>query len=165
MLSELERARIDEERARVPDARAAISEALMAVQESRGWVSDEAIGDVAAALGLGRAEVVGVATFFELVFRRKVGEHVILVCDSVSCWLTGADAVLDRIKSRLGIELGGTSADGRFTLLPVGCLGACEVAPAMMIDEELFGGLDPDEVDRILDRYSKEGPHGDAAHR
>ena len=131
-----------------------ITEALMDVQEREGWVSDAAVERVAASLGLTPAEVDEIATFEELVFRSPVGAHVILVCDSVSCFVTGGPEVLARLEARLGIGLGGTTADGRFTLLPVGCLGVCEQAPAMMIDGEVFGNLTPGRVDEVLDGYA-----------
>ena len=152
MLSEAERDRIRGSLG-TSGGKAAISDALMAIQESRGWVSDEAIGEVAEALGVGCAEVEGVATFFELVFRRKVGRHVILLCDSVSCWVMGYEQVVQQLYDRLNIGLGETTADGRFTLLPVVCLGACDRAPAVMIDNDLHGELDTKKIDEVLAGY------------
>ena len=98
-------------------------------------------------------EVDGVATFYNLIFRRPVGRHVILLCDSVSCWVMGHDAIRDRLQVHLGIGPGETTPDGRFTLLPSVCLGACDRAPAMMIDGELHGELDPGTIDSILAKY------------
>jgi NADH-quinone oxidoreductase subunit E len=156
MLSGHERERIEAELSHFENRRAAVGEALMIVQETRGWVSDEGIADVAEVLGMSADEVEGVATFFELVFRKPVGKHVIMVCDSVSCWVTGYERILEHLKERLEIGLGETSADGLFTLLPAACLGVCERAPAMLIDGTLFGNLTPEGVDRILLAY-KEG--------
>ncbi len=153
MLSERERQRIEEEARHHEHRRGAVSEALYIVQESRGWVSDEALTDVAEVLGMSRDEVEGVATFYELLFRRPVGKHVIMVCDSVSCWITGEEKITAHLKKRLGVELGGTSADGTFTLLPIGCLGACDEGPAMTVDGELFVKLTPERVDEVLSRY------------
>ncbi|MGA8282444.1 MAG: NAD(P)H-dependent oxidoreductase subunit E, partial [Desulfobacterales bacterium] len=85
--------------------------------------------------------------------RKPVGRHVILVCDSVSCWIMGYDRILARLKERLGIGFGETTADGRFTLLPNVCLGACDHAPVMMIDEDLYLDVGPQMLDRILDQY------------
>jgi NADH-quinone oxidoreductase subunit E len=152
MLSRTEEDRIREEREHAGGARAAVSEALMVLQESRGWVSDEGVAEVADALGLSLAEVESVATSYELIFRRVVGRHVILVCDSVSCWVTGYPEIIARLQSHLGIGLGATTPDGKFSLLPAGCLGACEQAPAMMVDGELFGNLTPDRALEILAR-------------
>jgi NADH-quinone oxidoreductase subunit E len=164
MLSERERKKIEEHAAMFPDARASVSEALMIVQESRGWVSDEAVEEVARVLGMTPDEVDGIATFFELIYRKPVGRHVILVCDSVSCWVTGSVHITDHLTQKLGIRPGETTRDGLFTLLPAGCLGVCEQAPAMMIDEELFGNLTPDRIDEILSRYGG-GADAHTAHR
>ena len=81
------------------------------------------------------------------------GRHVILICDSVSCWIMGFDKAREHLCRRLGVAPGGTTADGRFTLLPIVCLGACDRAPAMMVDGDLHGNLDADAIDRILTRY------------
>jgi NADH-quinone oxidoreductase subunit E len=153
MLSDRERERIEEEARHHEQRRAAVSEALLIVQESRGWVSDEGIADVAEALGMSVEEVDGIATFYELIYRHPVGRHVIMVCDSVSCWITGEERILGHLRRRLGIEPGGTTKDGSFTLLPVGCLGACDAGPAMMIDGELFDNLTTERTDEILARY------------
>ena len=98
-------------------------------------------------------ELDSVATFYNLIFRRPVGRHVILVCDSVTCWVMGYDAVREHLTAQLGIELGETTADGCFTLLPIACLGACDQAPVMMIDGKLYGSLTPQKIDEILARY------------
>jgi NADH-quinone oxidoreductase subunit E len=87
------------------------------------------------------------------VFRRPVGRHVILLCDSASCWIMEGGNLLAALTAELGIEPGETTADGRFTLLPTVCLGACDHAPALMIDEALHGDVDPAQLKRILSRY------------
>jgi NADH-quinone oxidoreductase subunit E len=153
VLKEEELRDIRAEMGRYPTARAAAPEALRIVQRSRGWVSTEAVRDVAQLLGLGAEEVEGVATFYNLIFRRPVGRHVILVCDSVSCWIMGYEGLKRRLEERLGIGLGQTTPDGRFTLLPIGCLGACHRAPAMMVDGDLHENLSPEALDRILEGY------------
>jgi NADH-quinone oxidoreductase subunit E len=153
MLSEREREKIEEEARHHEHRRGAVSEALLIVQEARGWVPDDAVGDIAALLGMSRDEVEGVATFYELVYRRPVGKHVIMVCDSVSCWITGEEKISAHLKQRLGVDLGGTTTDGAFTLLPIGCLGACDQGPAMTVDGELFDRLTPERVDEVLSRF------------
>ena len=132
---------------------AACIEALKIVQRHRGWVSDDALGDVARYLEMTADELDSVATFYNFIYRKPVGRHVILLCDSVSCWIVGYDRILDRLKQRLGIGFGETTTDGRFTLLPNACLGACDHAPVVMIDEDLHLDVDPQMLDRILDRY------------
>jgi NADH-quinone oxidoreductase subunit E len=154
MLTEQE---IEEIQAEYPhyEQRQALSvEALKIVQRHHGWVSDEALADVAALLEMDVAELDAVATFYNLIFRKPTGRHVILVCNSVSCWVMGGETVRERLEARLGIGLGETTADGRFTLLPVVCLGACHQAPAMMIDDDLHHDLDPEKIDAILETYT-----------
>jgi len=154
MLTEQE---IEEIQAEYPhyEQRQALSvEALKIVQRHHGWVSDEALADVAALLEMDVAELDAVATFYNLIFRKPTGRHVILVCNSVSCWVMGGETVRERLEARLGIGLGETTADGRFTLLPVVCLGACHQAPAMMIDDDLHHDLDPEKIDAILETYA-----------
>jgi NADH-quinone oxidoreductase subunit E len=153
VLKEEELRDIRAEMGRYPTARAAAPEALRIVQRSRGWVSTEAVRDIAQLLGLGAEEVEGVATFYNLIFRRPVGRHVILVCDSVSCWIMGYEGLKKRLEELLGIGLGQTTPDGRFTLLPIACLGACHRAPAMMVDGDLHENLSPEALDRILEGY------------
>jgi NADH-quinone oxidoreductase subunit E len=153
MLSELEKKRIEEEAGHHEQRRGAVSEALMIVQETRGWVSDESIRDVAEVLGMSVEEVDGIATFYDLVFRKPVGKHVIMVCDSVSCWVMGEETLSAHLKKSLGVEMGGTSGDGMFTLLPVGCLGACDRGPAIMVDGQIFEDITPERADEILTRY------------
>ena len=92
-----------------------------------------------------------IATFYSLIFRKPVGKHVILMCDSVSCWIMGCESVGDHLRRRLGIDLGQTTPDQRFTWLTIPCLGACDVAPAMMVDEVLCGPLTPELIDKIID--------------
>jgi NADH-quinone oxidoreductase subunit E len=154
MLSEAERHEIDVEMSHYDDKRAMCIEALKIVQHHRGWVSDEALRDVSEYIGIPVAELDGVATFFNLILRKPVGRHVIWVCDSVSCWVMGYESVRDYLSSKLGVPLGGTTPDGRFTLLPIVCLGACDRAPAMMVGEDLHGPLDPGKIDEILARYT-----------
>ncbi len=153
MLKEEEIRDIRAEMGRYPTSRAAVPEALRIVQHSRGWVSTDAVRDIAAFLGLGAEEVEGVATFYNLIYRRPVGRHVILVCDSVSCWIMGYESLKQRLEERLGIAMGQTTPDGRFTLLPIACLGACHRAPALMVDGELHENVSPEALDRILEGY------------
>lgn len=153
MLSAEEQRELDELTRGLPTRRAAAIDALRLVQRHRGWVSDEAIRDLAGALETSVEDLDGVATFYNLIYRRPVGRHVILLCDSVSCWIVGYRALRRRLEERLGIGFGETTDDGRFTLLPIACLGACDGAPALMIDEDLHRDLTPERLDEILGRY------------
>ena len=126
-------------------------EALKIVQRSRGLVSDEAMRDVAPVLGMTPDELDGVATFYPFIFRRPVGRHIILVCDSVTCWIMGYETILEQLEGQAWASGSGRrQPDGRFTLLPVSCIGACDHAPAMMIDGKLYGDLDRRRIERSL---------------
>ncbi|MDA8138442.1 MAG: NADH-quinone oxidoreductase subunit NuoE [Desulfobacteraceae bacterium] len=153
MLSPTEKEEIVAAMAHYDLKKAAGIDALRIVQRHRGWVSDDTLRDVAAALAMDPAELDSVATFYNLIFRQPVGRHVILICDSVSCWVMGYENLLEHLQRRLGIGMGQTTRDGRFTLLPHVCLGACDKAPAMMIDDELYGCLDAEKIDAILESY------------
>ncbi|HUJ19748.1 MAG TPA: NADH-quinone oxidoreductase subunit NuoE [Nitrospirota bacterium] len=151
MLTEQEKKEIDEELNRSVHKRAACVDALKIVQRRRGWVSDESLAEIAGLLDMTTEELDSVATFYNLIYRRPVGRHVVLLCDSISCWIVGQEELYAHLKKRLGIDWGQTTPDNKFTLLPVACLGACDLAPAMMIDDELHGGLTPQKLDEILD--------------
>jgi NADH-quinone oxidoreductase subunit E len=153
MLTEEERREIESELPHYEQKRAVGIEALKVVQRHRGWVSDEALCDVAAFLEMTPDELDNVATFYTLIFRRPVGRHVILLCDSVTCWFMGYEQLLEVFRERLKIGLGETSADNRFTLLPIACLGTCDHAPALMIDNDLYRDVDPARLEHILERY------------
>jgi NADH-quinone oxidoreductase subunit E len=153
MLTEEERQEIDSEKQHYADKRAACVDALKVVQRHRRWVSDESLREVADYLQMKPEELDNVATFYNLIFRKPVGRHVILLCDSVSCWIMGYERVRQRLRERLGVGFGETTADERFTVLPIVCLGACDHAPTMMVDDDLCRGVDAEKLDEILARY------------
>ncbi len=153
MLTEQEKKEIADQVKHYPLKRAACIEALKVVQQHRGWVSDENLHDIAAELDMSPDELDSVATFYNLVFRKPVGRHVILICDSVSCWVMGYDKLMDHLQQKLGIKLGQTTEDNRFTLLTIPCLGTCDHAPTLMIDNDLHRDLSPEKLDEILNKY------------
>jgi NADH-quinone oxidoreductase subunit E len=153
LLTTEEQAEINEELAHYPNKQAVCIDAMLILQRHRGWVSDESISDLAELLGMSSADLDGVATFYNLIRRKPVGRHVALICDSVSCWIMGCDRVRDQLCTRLGTTLGGSTADGRFTLLPIVCLGACDHAPALMVDGDLYTNVDDQRIEDILERY------------
>src|SRR4051812_15956428 len=122
MLSYQEKEEISNELKRYELKSGACIDALRIVQVHRGWVSDETISDIAVFLEMTSDEVDGVATFYNLIFRKPVGRRVIFVCDSVSCWIKGASSLKEHLCDRLGVSLGETSRDGDFTILPIACL-------------------------------------------
>ncbi len=151
MLSAEEQREIEAELAHVGgDAQRVTIDALAIVQRHRGWVSDEALADLAGHLDLTVHELDSAATFYNKILRRPVGRHVIRICDSISCYICGYETLRDCLERKLGIRLGETTADGRFTLLTNPCLGACDHAPAMMIGEQLYGDLSEEKLDAIL---------------
>lgn len=152
-LSAEERQEIEAEIPRYPTKRAVCIDAMKIVQRHRGWVSDESLQDIAQLLEMSLDELDGVATFYNLLFREPVGRHVVLLCDSVSCWIMGYDRLRERVCKGLGVRLGETTADGRFTVLPIVCLGTCDHAPAMMVDQDLHRDLDPEKAAQLLDDY------------
>jgi NADH-quinone oxidoreductase subunit E len=153
MLTEEERREIEEETRKCRYRQAAGPEALGIVQKHRGWISPESLGDVARFLDMTDDELDSVATCYNLLFQKPAGRHRILVCDSVSCWIMGGEQIRDLLSRRLGIDWGQTTADGRFTLLPTSCLGACDKGPAMMVDDDLHVDLQPEKLDGILAGY------------
>jgi len=116
-LTAAERREIEHAMAHYEDPRAASIDALKAVQRHRGWVSDGAIDAIAAVLGIAAADVDGVATFYNRIYRQPVGRHVISVCDSVACFLTGYEELKAELQQRLGVQYGQTTPDGRFTIM------------------------------------------------
>ncbi len=153
MLTAEEEKEINEELGHYPNKQAVCIDAMLIVQRHRGWVSDEAIHDIAVLLGMSATDLDGVASFYNLIHRKPVGRHVALICDSVSCWIMGYEQVRDQLCTRLGTTLGGSTADGRFTLLPIVCLGVCDHAPAMTIDGDVHTDLDQHRIDQILENY------------
>ncbi len=153
MLSSEEIKEIEEAIRIVPAKKAACIEALKVVQSHRRWISDESLKDVASYMDMTTEELDSVATFYNLLFRKPVGRHVILVCDSISCWVMGYEKVRDHLSQKLGIKFGETTPDDRFTLLPNCCLGTCDTAPAMMIDNDLYQHVTLAQLDEILSKY------------
>lgn len=152
-LSSEEIEEIEHEMTLYPDKRAVGLEALKIVQKHEGWVSDESLLGIAKYLDIPVADLEGVATFFNLVYRQPVGKNVILFCDSVSCWIMGCEGMKDHIKDQLGIDYGETTEDGAFTLLPVPCLGDCDRAPVMMVGPDLHRNLTQEKIDSIISDY------------
>jgi len=149
-LTEQEIAAIEHEASIMEYREAAGIEALKIVQAHRGWVSDESLYAIADLLNMPSAQLEEVATFYNLIYRHKVGRYVIHLCDSISCHLTGYAEVLSAIKQHLNIEYGQTTSDGMFTLLSNVCLGGCDKAPTMMIGKLHYQQLTPARAVDIL---------------
>ena len=130
--------------------REAAVDVMKELQKHYGWLTDEAVAVAAELLGLSPLQVEELATFYEMIYRRPVGKKVVHVCDSISCWATGCEAIMAHLQQRLAVGPGGTTADGTFTLIPCCCLGNCGEGPTMMIGDTLYGRLTPERVDEIL---------------
>jgi NADH-quinone oxidoreductase subunit E len=146
--------RINELKERVralPHPEETLVDVMHELQDACGYLTDEAVEAAAGIVGVSAVKVEGLATFYNLFYRRPVGRKVIHVCDSISCWVVGMDNIFEHLKKRLGVDIGGTTEDGAFTLLPICCLGACHEAPAMMVDGTIYGNLTPQRIDEILE--------------
>jgi NADH-quinone oxidoreductase E subunit len=144
------RQRIDRILARYPTKQAALLPVLWVAQETWGWISREASEEVARILELSPAHVSGVLTFYTMYNLRPVGRHLLQFCTSISCHIAGAGRLLDHCRSRLGIDLGQTTGDGRFTMVEVECIAGCDRAPSMMINDTYHEPMDEARLDALL---------------
>ena len=129
-----------------------VVDVLLALQDHHGFLSDDAVEAAAALLGMSPLEVEELATFYTFIYREPVGEYVIHVCDSVICWMDGYESLKDYLCKKLDVAVGATTADGLFTLLPVCCIGYCDLSPAMLINRKVYGHLTPQKIDGILEK-------------
>ena len=150
MLPEEIREQFVKEIAQVENPREKAIDVMYEIQRNFGYMSDEAMIEAAELLSMSPVELEEIATFYNFILREPAGRHVIRVCDSAMCWLDGYQSILDYLRSRLKVEMGGTTDDGLFTLLPVCCIGYCDRAPAMMINRTVYGYLTTEKIDRIL---------------
>ena len=130
--------------------REAAVDVMKELQRHYGWLTDEAVQEAGEILELSSLQVEELATFYEMIYRRPVGRHVIHVCDSISCWAMGGDSLLKHFERLLGIKAGMTTPDGMFTLLPCCCLGNCGNAPAVMVGERQLGPVAIENVENLL---------------
>lgn len=131
--------------------REAAVDVMKSLQAHYGWLTDEAVGEAAEILGLSSLQIEELATFYEMIYRRPVGKKVIHLCDSISCWALGGEALLEHVAKYLQISPGGMTADGMFTLLPCCCLGSCGESPTMMIGDAIYGSLTPETAIAIIE--------------
>ncbi len=137
---------------------------VMTIMQSHyGYMSDEAMIQAAELLDMTPLELEELATFYNFIYRRPVGKYVIHICDSAVCWMNGHEPLLEHLCTLLQLEMGGTSPDGLFTLLPVCCLGYCDHSPAMIINQVIYGDLTREKIDSVIHKLreqahaSKEG--------
>lgn len=152
-LTQEERCAIQTECKNYIDTRAAVIEALKIIQKNRGWVSDSSIKLVAQILNISESDVEGVATFYNQIFRQSVGQNIIRYCDSVVCYITGCEKIRETLTYLLNIKIGYTTKDKKFTLLPTCCLGLCDKAPIIMINEDEYYHVIPEQINKLLGLY------------
>jgi len=140
---------------RYPNKQAALLPALHLVQSEVGYVSKEAMDFVAGLLALSPTYVHSVASFYTMFYKEKMGKYVIQVCRTLPCALCGSETILEYLKGKLGIEVGETTPDGKFSLVSVECLASCGTAPVIQINEDYYEGLNPEKVERILEELSR----------
>ena len=135
------------------DKKWALIPLLQQVQETFGFISPEMMEPIAKALGLFASQVQGVVTFYSQFYTSPRGKHIVRVCRGTACHVRGSGSVLKIIKQNLCVEEGETTTDYNFTLETVACLGACFLAPTMLVDHEYFGKLAPSRVMNVLKQY------------
>jgi len=144
-------AEIDRHLAKYPVMRSAILPLMFIVQRERGYLDPPAVSYLAQRLNLRITDIWEVATFYSMIYTKPVGKYHIQVCKTLSCELLGADKITKYCSEKLGIKVGETTADGRFTLSLVECLGSCGTAPMFQINFDYHENLTPEKVDQILD--------------
>ena len=151
---------------RYPRARSALIPCLHVAQEQDGWVSPEAMEHIAELIGITPAEVLGTCSFYEMFKREPVGTYLVNVCTNISCMLLGGEELLEHLEGSLGVQPGGTTPDGKFTLEEAECLAACTEAPCLQVNYRYFHKITHDEADALLDdlrngrRTDEIPPHG-----
>jgi NADH-quinone oxidoreductase E subunit len=153
------RARFDEIVQRYPPdrRRSAVLPALYLAQKQQGYITANAIRHVAEVLGITRADVEDVVSFYTMFYRRPVGRFVLQVCRTLSCALNGAERVTEALTEKLGIAPGQTDADATFTLVEVECLGACDRAPVVMVNDAWHECLQPEDAAKLVDDLRARG--------
>lgn len=135
------------------NARESLLNMIKEEQRKSGYVSEEAMAGMAQGLQLPIGDVYGVATFYSFLSTRPMGRHVIRICKGVPCFLQDGAMMIESIQKAIGVSPGETTADGRFTFELTNCIGACDQAPAMLVDDEVYGDLTPEKISEILKSF------------
>jgi len=154
MFSSAAKQEIEDIRTKYPNARAALLPTIYVAQREFGWLSSEAYESVADLLNIPKATVRGVATFYAMYKQKPMGRHLIQLCTNVSCMILGSERLVDFLKTKYGLEPGGISSDGRFSLVIMECIGACGTAPAMLVNDDFHENLTEKNLQDILEKYT-----------
>jgi len=136
---------------RLGDRPEALIEALHAAQEAFGYLDSDALEFVGDTLGVPHSRVFGVATFYSFFMLKPQGDHTCVVCTGTACYINGADDIIEAFDARLGVKPKGTTEDGKISLLTARCIGACSLAPAVIVDGEMQGKAVTDELMAVLE--------------
>lgn len=142
--------RIEQETKKYPVRKPAVMATLYIAQEQNGFISNEVIKEVANVLGISAEDVLGVVTFYTMYHQKEMGKYHIQVCTNVSCMLRGGYEIWDQVKNKFGIDHMGVTADNKFSLEEVECMGSCGTAPMIAINEDFYENLSKEKVDEIL---------------
>ena len=137
---------------RYPLLRSALIPMLLYAQDQFGYVSNEMVAEIARRLGLNTLQVTETMAYYSMLRRKPAGKYILQVCRNISCFLAGATDIVAYLESRLGVRAGGTTADGKFTLMTVECLGNCDHAPCLMINDDDYGPVTRETLDGLLKR-------------
>jgi NADH-quinone oxidoreductase subunit E len=151
MLSQAACQQIQALMSKYPQKRSALIPSLQLAQKETGYLSGDTICEIARLFDLSPNEVSEVASFYTMLYKKPMGKYVIQVCTNISCLLCNAEDIVSHLTGKLGIQLGETTPDGKYTLLEVECLGSCGTSPVIQINEDYYEELTPEKVDRILD--------------
>jgi NADH-quinone oxidoreductase subunit E len=151
MLNEANLKRVEELRKRYPTSQALVLPVLWMVQEQEGYISEDSMKYVAALLHIPFGHILGVVSFYTMLQKNRIGKYHIEVCTNVSCMLRGSGKILEHIEQRLGVTVGETSPDKKWTLSEAECMGSCGTAPMLAIGDEYYENLTLEKIDKLID--------------
>lgn len=143
--------KIETARKKYPTALAAVMDTVYIAQEQNGYLSSEAMAEIADVLGIDKVNVLSVVTFYTMYHTKPMGKYHVQVCTNVSCMLRGGYKIWDQVKTKLGLDHMQVSTDGKYSLEEVECMGACGYAPMLAINEDFYENLTKEKVEEILD--------------
>lgn len=153
MLSKTAIKELEEIKAKYPGNRAALLPAIYIAQREFGYLSPEAYESVSGILGIPKAAIRGVATFYAMYKHKPMGRNIVQLCTNVSCMILGAEKLVDFLRNKYGLEPGSTTPDSRFSLVIMECIGACGTAPAMLVNDDFYENLTEKYIEEILGKY------------